>query len=232
MRDLGFELSLYSPETSRVAQMKLLFACHKINLALDVGANTGGYARFLREFGYKGKIISFEPLASAHAQLKTTSKNDSLWEVAPRTAIGNTKGVVNINVSANSSSSSVLDILDTHINAAPQSAYIGTETVDIHRIDDIASKYINESSNSIFLKVDVQGFEAQVLEGANNILSMVEGIQLELSFIPLYKGQILFSEMVSNMHELGYELHALLPVFVDPILGRMLQMDGIFFRKN
>ena len=228
---LGWEIRRFHPATSEIARIYQLLAYHKIDLVLDVGANTGQYGLFLRRLGYKGKIVSFEPLSSAYSKLKTVSSKDSLWQVAPRTAIGNENNEITINISANSQSSSVLNILDSHVNAASNSAYIGSETVKLNRLDTIAQSYISQDTTSIFLKIDVQGFEKQVIEGSTQILSRVKGIQIELSLIPLYQGQLLFKEMLELLNELGYELYAVIPGFADPKTGRLLQMDGIFFRK-
>ncbi len=229
-RKLGIELRKYTPSHSKVARMKQLFTYHKIDLVLDVGANVGQYAEFLRGFGYSGRIVSFEPLSSAYSQLKALSNKDPMWEVAPRTAIGNEDGEITINISANSYSSSVLDMLESHSGVRSDSAYCGSEKVALSRLDTIAQKYIKNDTNSIFLKVDVQGFERQVLEGATQILPQMNGIQLELSLVPLYKDQSLFKEMLKLMEQLGYELHAVIPAFTDLKTGRLLQMDGIFFK--
>ena len=72
----------------------------------------------------------------------------------------------------------------------------------------------------------------QVLEGAVQIMPRVKGIQAELSLVPLYKGGALFTEMLEKMDQLGYELCAIYPGFSDMKTGRMLQMDGVFFRKE
>ncbi len=229
-RKLGFEIRRYHPSTSEIARMKQLFTYHNINLVLDVGANVGQYAKFLREFGYRGKIVSFEPLSTAYSHLKALSSRDPLWEIAPRTAIGDETGEIAINISSNSYSSSVLDMLDSHVKAAPESAYIGSEKVKLSRLDTIAQEYIKQDVNSIFLKIDVQGFEKQVIEGADRILPQVKGIQVELSLVPLYKDQLLFKEMLELIEQLGYELHGVIPGFADPRTGRLLQMDGIFFK--
>ncbi len=230
-RKLGFEVKRYKPTTSEMARMQQLFSYHNIDLVLDIGANIGQYAQFLREFGYSGRIISFEPLSTAYSQLKIISNKDRLWEIAPQTAIGNKDGEITINISANSYSSSVLDVLDSHVNAAPDSAYIGSETVKLSKLDTIAQEYLKKDASSIFLKIDVQGFEKQVIEGAMQILPQVKGIQVELSLVPLYQDQLLFKEMLELLEELGYELHAVIPGFTDPKTGRLLQMDGILFKK-
>lgn len=210
--------------------MKHLLNYHKISLVLDVGANCGQYATSLRECHYSGRIVSFEPLSNAYTQLLAMSQKDPLWEIAPMTAIGDREGEITINIAGNSQSSSVLQMLDAHVKAAPESAYCGSEIVKLSRLDTLAKQYINSDQQSIFLKIDVQGFERQVLEGAAQILPLVKGIQVELSLVPLYRDQLLFEEMLEILRKLGYDLHAVIPGFTDKETGRLLQMDGIFFK--
>ncbi|MCU0536473.1 MAG: FkbM family methyltransferase [Hydrococcus sp. Prado102] len=211
--------------------MQRIFAYHKIDLVLDVGANIGQYVNLLRESGYSGRIVSFEPLSSAHSKLQALSSKDPLWEIAPRTAIGDKDGEIAINISQRSASSSILPMLESHIKVAPDSTYCGSETVKLSQLNTIAKNFIKNDTKSIFLKIDVQGFEKQVIEGATQILPLVKGIQLELSLVPLYKDQALFEEMLEQMKKLGYDLYALSPGLVDPETGRLLQMDGIFFKR-
>jgi len=177
-----------------------------------------------------------EPLSSAYSRLKAISKKDQLWEIAPQTAIGNQEGEIIINIAGNSYSSSALPMLDAHWESAPESAYSGSETVKLSRLDTIAKDYIKSETKSIFLKIDVQGLEKQVLEGATailpSILPLVKGIKLELSLVPLYEGQVLFKEMIDIVEKLGYELYGIEPGFTAEKTGRMLQMDGIFFKPD
>lgn len=228
---MGIELKRYDPRSSEAAQMQLLLNSHKIDLVLDVGANVGQFGAFLRDIGYSGKIVSFEPLSSAYSKLKKLSKKDLLWEVAPRNAIGNIDGEIQINVSKNSQSSSVLKMLDSHLKAAPDAVYVDKEVVKLSKLDTVARDYIETDTCSIFLKIDVQGFETQVLEGASQILPKIKGIQIELSLVLLYEGQLLFRQIIDKMEHLGYELYAVIPNFVDPQTGRLLQLDGVFFKK-
>ncbi|NJM87065.1 MAG: FkbM family methyltransferase [Hydrococcus sp. RU_2_2] len=231
VRNLGFELKRYKPNLSETARMQQLLAYHKIDLVFDIGANIGQYAMFLREIGYSGRIVSFEPLSSAHAQLQALSSKDPLWEIAPRMAIGDRDDNITIQISANSQSSSVLEMLESHVKASPKSAYIDSETVQMCKLDTVAREYIQNNTTSIFLKIDVQGFEKQALEGATQTLSQVKGIQVELSLAPLYRDQLLFKEMLALVENLGYEPHAFVPGFTDLETGRLLQMDGIFFKQ-
>ena len=231
-RSLGIDLKRYNIQTSEAAKMQRLLAYHNIDLVFDVGANIGQYAKLLRELGYSGRIVSFEPLSSAYSQLKAVSEKDPLWEIAPQAAIGNQEGEIIINIAGNSQSSSALPMLDAHLESAPESAYSGSETVKLSRLDTLAKDYIKSETKSIFLKIDVQGLEKQVLEGATAILPLVKGIKLELSLVPLYEGQVLFKEMIDIIEKLGYELYGIEPGFTAEKTGRMLQMDGIFFKPD
>jgi FkbM family methyltransferase len=231
-RSLGVDLKRYNVQTSEAAKMQRLLAYNNIDLVFDVGANIGQYAKLLRELGYSGRIVSFEPLSSAYSRLKAVSEKDPLWEIAPQAAIGNQEGEIIINIAGNSQSSSALPMLDAHLESAPESAYSGSETVKLSRLDTLAKDYIKSETKSIFLKIDVQGLEKQVLEGATAILPLVKGIKLELSLVPLYEGQVLFKEMIDIIEKLGYELYGIEPGFTAEKTGRMLQMDGIFFKPD
>jgi len=81
------------------------------------------------------------------------------------------------------------------------------------------------------MKIDVQGYELQVLEGASNILSKIKGMQIELSLVLLYENQLLFLDMLDYITNLGFEIYDILPVFKDRQSGKLLQFDGIFFRS-
>lgn len=230
IRTFGIDLTRYPPKSSDEAKIQRLLNYHGISLVLDVGANVGQYTRSIRRAGYKGRIISFEPSSKAHSELERASKYDPGWIIAPRIAIGDMDGEITINISGNSVSSSIANMLDTHVEAWPTSKYVGSERVSIAKLDSVCPTYIHDE-DSIFLKIDTQGYESQAIDGALNILPRVSGIQLELSLAPLYEGQLLFVEMVQKVFALGFELHYILPGFTNAQSGRLLQADGIFFRK-
>jgi FkbM family methyltransferase len=197
---------------------------------LDVGANIGQYARMLRDIGYKGVIVSFEPLTAAHEKLSVEAGADSNWKVAPRAALGSAKGSIEINVSGNSVSSSVLPMQETHLAAAPQSRYLAKESVALERLDDLLPTVFS-GAGPLFLKLDTQGYEEEVLKGAAGILSRVVAIQMEISLVPLYQGAPTLVHSVTAMRDLGYHLFQVIPGFRDVTTGQLLQLDGIFFRQ-
>ena len=226
---VGFELRRFSVEQSENARFISMLRTHNVNLIFDVGANAGQFGVLLREIGFDGKIVSFEPLSDARENLLNISKNDPLWQIALQTAIGEENGEIEIQIAGNSHSSSVLDMLDTHVRAAPDSKYIGKEKVALRTLDSIAPDYMD--SNSIaFIKIDTQGYETQVMNGAKKLMSQIVGLQVEISLVPLYKGQCLFDEMLKKLKNDGFELWSISTVFSDPNTAQLLQVDATFFR--
>lgn len=225
----GIDINRYRPMNSDVGRLASMLASHGVDIVFDVGANVGQFAQSLRHAGYQGGIISFEPLSAAHAQLLRASEGDAGWRVAPRMALGNHEGEIEIYVAGNSVSSSALGMLSSHANAAPTSVYVGTECVHLSTLDLVSSNYLRLDSVP-FLKIDTQGYEDKVLNGAKDLLRNAVGLQLELSFVPLYEGQQLFDQLVNRLKASGFSIWGVWPGVHDPASGRMLQVDAAFFR--
>ena len=128
----GYQLNKF-PSGSDLLKINLLNK-RDINLIMDVGANTGQFSIQLRNIGYKGKVISFEPLKKEFDMLKLNSSNDKNWSVN-NFALGNEDKMMTINVAGNSYSSSFLEMNKTHIDSAPFSKYIGLEEVEMKKLD-------------------------------------------------------------------------------------------------
>lgn len=122
-------------------------------------------------------------------------------------------------------------MLKRHQEAFPPANYIGTEQTTIRRLDSMVPELL-DPADVPFLKIDVQGFEKQVLAGAESTLRRCIGIQLELSFVPLYDGGMLIREALDLVYSHGFALVGLSPGFTDPRDGRMLQADGVFLRDE
>lgn len=229
-RTFGLDLQRYDRTLHGPTRLASMLAWHHVDLVLDVGANTGQFGSELREAGYRGRIVSFEPLTSARARLVDQANGDSLWEVAPRAAIGAEDGEIDIHISGNSVSSSVLDTTDALLKQAPECAYVGTERVPLSRLDTIAAPFLHGDSK-LLIKIDTQGYERDVLKGAAELLKQAVGIHIELSFVPLYRDQALFDEMFGQLEALGFEVWDIGPVLFEPQSCRLVQADGIFFRN-
>ncbi|MFW8602416.1 FkbM family methyltransferase [Desulfobacterota bacterium M19] len=227
----GFEINRYNSAQSLEVRFRTQLACNKVDCVLDVGANDGGYGKFLRSAGFTGNIVSFEPQTQAHGKLIESSRFDPAWYVAPPMALGDVETELEINVAGNSTSSSLLMMLPAHIQSAPHAKYVGKEIVKVCRLDSIDDPIIKTASR-IYMKIDTQGYEKPVLLGAKGIMEKVVGIQLELSVVPLYEGQALFQELIAWLDDRGFEMWGVVPGFMDQTTGRMLQFDGIFFRRH
>ncbi len=225
----GYEILRYPRPSEAHRSLGGLLRQEQINLVLDVGANTGQFVTDLRMAGYNGRIISFEPLSSAHAKLCMQAKEDSNWTIADRIAIGSETGVVDIHISGNSMSSSILEMLPTHSEAAPESSYVSVESVSVRRLDDICTL---APGDRVLVKIDVQGFERQVMEGARHVLANSRAVISEISLVPLYEGQVLAKEIWDLLAMQGFVPWSLEPCFRHPETGRLLQLDGTFVRGD
>lgn len=226
----GLQINKLNVASSPAYQTAQALKTHHINVVFDVGANIGQFANELRLHGYQGKIISFEPLSDAHAKLTLAAKGDKNWIIHPRCAVGATAGEIEINVAGNSVSSSILPMLAAHENAAPQSKYTHKQKVPLTCLNDVFAKYVSDN-DKVFLKIDTQGYEAAVLEGADKILSHCTGVLLELSLVPLYSGQILWQELIASLVKTNHHIYALQTGFINNETGQTLQIDGLFFSK-
>ncbi len=226
LRRVGVDVVHY-PEHHPGHKRVRLLNHHGVDHVFDVGANSGGYARELREFGYRGDIVSFEPLAEPYRRLREIADVDPRW-TAVNVALGAASTTAQMNVAANSASSSFLPMKDAHRRAAPWASYVGREDVSVTRLDDVFDVYCKGSVP--FLKMDVQGYEEQVLQGATLSLHLVRGVQLEMSLVPLYERGWVFAEAIF-LEEAGFTLASLEPGFYDHETGQLLQVDGIFMRS-
>ena len=227
----GLEITRYTSRSSSILQTITTLKHFDCNYLIDVGANTGQFALSIHKAGFKGSILSFEPLPDAWITLSKRVALDKSWNLNPRCAVGDYNGTTIFNVSKNSVSSSVLDIAHNHIDAAPSSYFIDKIDVPIITLDSIDFP-VNLSDTSIALKVDVQGFEMSVLKGAQSLLDNVSIIILELSFSYLYSEQTSWQDMIAFLSTKGFQIWSIQPGFTNNKTGQMLQADGIFVRST
>lgn len=228
LRKFGYDLTRYRPARHPEARRMRLMQTYGINVVLDVGANAGQYGTGLRSNGYKDRIISFEPLGSAYTELERICSPDPLWE-CHKMALGDKRRSQKINVSANSTSSSLLEMLPAHTNAAPQSKYIGNEMIQVETLDNLLPG-LECNNKNIWLKIDTQGYEKQVIYGASICINNIDTVQMEVSLIPLYDGSADFRDLIQTMDGFGYSIVAIDPGFSDNLTGRLLQADFTFHR--
>lgn len=231
-RAMGLEISFADTVATERNILRGLFKSYPFGFVLDVGANTGQYGALVRNCGYRGPIVSFEPLLAAYDELTQRAASDPCWTVADRGALGAAAGHATINVAGNSASSSLLDMNPVHASAAPHSAYVAMEQIKVYVLDDCIERYVGDKRCGL-LKIDTQGYEMEVLRGAQRTLSdRIIAVQTELSLIELYRGQPLMLDVCDFMRKHGFSLHQIIPGFKDPASGRLLQLDGIFAKDT
>jgi FkbM family methyltransferase len=233
VRASGYDIVKWHRVPPAIAARKRLLDSFGIDLVLDVGANAGQFATDLREpMGYRGEIVSFEPLPDAFETLKRLADNDPRWE-ARNVALGDANGELRLHVSKNRVSSSFLPIRETSTAVEPNSAYEAECIVPVQTLDTVMPTLpAVRPASRIMLKLDTQGFESRVLAGAATSLSRLSLIQMEMSLVSLYEGEVLFVDMCVAMRSRGFDLIALEPGFADVATGRLLQVDGIFAKST
>lgn len=229
LRGIGLRVSYYRV----VRDATRLFATKASELGVktvfDIGANTGQFAEELRADGYRGRLVSFEPTSAAHAELTSRAEGDPLWDIVARMALGDANEESHINVSANSQSSSLLQVMDRSVAAEAQSAFTGTEAVAVRRLDDVVQP---TWASPFALKIDTQGYELQVLRGAPECLKSTQLILVEMSLVKLYDLGVSFAELYEFFENQGFHCISLVEAFADYERNEMLQMDGTFVRSD
>ena len=231
-RAIGLEVSFANTAATGRNILQALFQNREFDFVLDVGANSGQYGLLVRRCGYRGPIVSFEPLTAAHAKLMDCAAGDRRWTVAERAALGARAARTAINVAENSVSSSLFRMNDRHIVAAPDSAFVGTEEVDVVALDDCIERYVGAAIGGL-LKVDTQGYEMEVLRGAHrSLIDKIDAVQTELSLVELYAGQPLMLDVCNHLKQYNFSLRDVIPGLKDAASGRLLQLDGIFIKDR
>jgi FkbM family methyltransferase len=201
----------------------------RIDVVLDVGANAGQYAQRLRsDLGFEGRICSFEPMSLPFRRLQSRAAEDPKWQTF-NFALGDVEGMATINIAANSESSSMLEMLPSHLEAAPESRFVGTEDVELRTLDAIFHD-LCQPGEGVYLKIDTQGFEGRVLRGADRSLPKIDTVEMEMSLTPLYSNEPTFGELYQLLLAKGYTVVGLEPGFTNPQTGQLLQADAVFHR--
>jgi FkbM family methyltransferase len=225
---LGFELRrINNRDLTLDALMLRLLREKDVTVVLDVGASHGGFVDHLRGQGYEGRVISFEPLPGPYSTLARRAESHPRWE-AVQTAMSDAPGVARMRRSGTAdTTSSLLPTTDAMIGFLPTATPGEEVDVAVSTVDEQIRDRLS-ASERVFLKVDAQGNELSVLTGAEAALGRAAGVLVELSFVELYEGQALFSEIVDWLLARNLLLLAMTPAFHDANTGRLLQVDALF----
>ena len=199
-----------------------------INVFLDVGANKGFFSTHVREIGYGGHLFSFEPIASDCDHIRRLAAGDPKWTVL-QYGLGAETKKSEFNVSSFAQQTVLSSLLPRAGGNPPD---VRSIQVDLHRLDEVLPALISDiSAPRVFLKMDTQGFDGQVIDGAAGILDKILGLQSEVSVVPQYEGAPPYTKALAKYHELGFEL---LDLFVvnRTDSGGVLEYDCVMLRKQ
>lgn len=219
------------PHKTREGKIALTLAKHGITTVLDIGANQGQTHDSLRKGGYKGHIISVEPVPDLQPVLQKNAEKDPLWTVLPPLALGDREGVCEIHVSEASDMSSLLPSSSALLKALPRTKVSKTVQIPMKTLDALFAE-LDLPSERVFVKLDTQGFEMPILQHAPETLQKITGLQVEMSLFPLYEGEALFDEVIAFLKSQGFHAHMLIETNFSRTLERQLQVDGLFFKQE
>jgi len=232
LRPAGWEFRQYDPDLTLDTYLWMLFDHYRINCVLDVGARHGDYGVLLRNNGYRGHIVSFEPVSENFEILQARAAGDPTW-TAHQVALGSCTGTAEINVGRGTNFSSFLRPSAYGLDTTPDITTERIETVQVQRLDELFEEVMRHIAQPrVYLKMDTQGFDLEVLRGAERCLPRIAALQSELSLQPLYE------EMTTNwlsaldeFRRAGYEVSALFAGYRDQRL-RLSEMDCVMVRSG
>jgi FkbM family methyltransferase len=210
-----------------------VFQKYKIDVVIDVGANIGQFAEKIRDKGYRGYILSFEPAVEAYLTLKEKAGNDPRWKIF-NFALGEEEGKLKINITKSTDFSSFYTPNNFCKEIFPEaSEIINTYEVDVKRLDQVMTDIVKDiPGKSFFLKTDTQGFDINVFKGAKNFIKSVKGLTSEVSMKSIYDHAPHFIESLELYQKEGFLLTGLFPVFRDKNTFIVFEFDAVMVRLS
>ncbi len=204
---MGLEIMRRNPNLALDTHLKYIISQQNIDLVIDVGANSGQFGKLMRDIGYRGKIISFEPTKKAFEKLKSNADNN--WDCY-KIALGNEVGSKEIKVYA-------LDLFSSFLNKTEyglerfqsEVSNYDTELIDITTLDKFLDGKIY---NNIFLKMDTQGYDLEVFKGALNVRKNIKMLMTEVAFHKIYDGMPSYLDALSSYNKAGFQLTSIFPM--------------------
>src|ERR1035437_2213250 len=233
LRATGLELVPYPPSDWVRCRnvLRNIFRMLSINCILDVGANHGQYGETLRAIGYPDWILSFEPVSTSFDALSQRAARDACWR-AFRFALGPSAGRAEIHVTDSDDFISLLMPLKESQRRFPRNRVVRTETVEVRRLDEVFEECTaGIPSPRLYLRLDTQGFDLQVLQGAQRILPNVLALQTEVSFRAIYEGMPSYAEALEAFRGQGFRVVDFMPVVRDVDQLCAIEMDCVMARS-
>jgi FkbM family methyltransferase len=216
------------------SHLQHVFSLLNINCVVDVGAHQGQYGVELRNHGYSGRIVSFEPVAANYEKLRALGESDADWRTY-QFALAEENSSCDIHLFAGSTWASFLRTSEFGRRRFLQGLELaGTERVEVRRLDAVFREAVNGLvAPRVFLRVDTQGYDLAVLRGAGGCLRDVIGLQIALTTEPIYSGATnVLDEAVPFVRSRGFSPTAFFPVTRDSDGLAVIEYDAVFCRPT
>jgi len=194
----------------------------EINCVLDVGAHDGSFTHNLRRMGFKGLVHCFEPNPDLFRQLAARFKDDSEIGVFD-CALGECDGTKPFHVTNHPNLGSMLVPLTAPVDHVAQ--------VQVRRLDSVFAQLIEPVKQArVFLKIDTQGYDLEVIKGASSCIGDICAIQSEISVQPIYENMPHYTESLEFYESLGFQLLDVFEVSRNNLYGNIVEYDCLVAR--
>jgi FkbM family methyltransferase len=227
---IGLEIKLIKNGGGIQGHLKAVLEKYRIDLVIDVGANRGQFSQMLRDTGYKGDILSFEPVSSSFEILNRISKKDSKWK-SIKLGLGDKTEQNNINVFDSTHFSSLLNPSNFGKEVFRQIESSRQEIIQIDTLDNILLQEGLLGNRRIFLKMDTQGYDLNVFKGAKKSLNNIVGLLSEISFIPIYNNMPPYRQALEEFERNDFAVSGLFPVVRNTDLS-IIEMDCVMVKRS
>jgi len=199
-------------EISEVMNLQKFIRHFGVDAVFDIGANTGQYARMLREkVRFEGWIFSFEPFSEAYAELEKASQDDQQW-LPYNYAVSDTAGPMQLNLVGSSQMNSLQMPSTDETNILENiNTPIGVETIQSVTLDTAYAAVAQAGAfHTPLLKLDTQGHDLTILSSSRDLSHFV-GVQTEVAFKTLYENAPKYFEVIEFLKTRHFELTAIFP---------------------
>lgn len=227
---LGYELIKERKSPSLRSHLRNVFDRYRIDVVLDVGANLGQFGTMIRKAGYRGHIYSFEPVTASFERLSEAAQGDDRWHVF-KLGLGDQPARTSINLSKSSDLNSLLAANDYGRTRYPKIEANEQESIEIDTLDHFLAEHDVSGDARIFLKMDTQGYDLKVFEGARNSLGRVLAMLSELSLIPIYENAPHWLDALACYERGGFRVSGLYPVSRNPDLT-VIEVNCVLLSKG
>lgn len=197
-----------------------LFERCGIDLIFDVGANAGQSYESFRWAGFQGPICSFEPNPEVFQRLQQHPGYD--WQRFPY-ALSDHSGQAKFYITDDDNSNSLQRPLGR--------AVVKEIAVPVHRLDEFWRQQ-NFTAQKVFLKIDTEGHDQDVIKGATGILDRIQLIMVESPARPRYEGEATIPDMLKFMADLDFCLCRAEKNCYNTQAGMDTALDVVFARRE